>query len=297
MNRRLAIKGHPTRGSEVIKILEMLGGINHGFYKGDGQSCLYYIDNKDIKGSDYLEFDEFIVFTLEEFLEKYPFKVCDKVICKNLLALDSIYVVKKIIWDNNQIKYIIHNTYCDKYNFTVFIVTAEDLQPYTEEIYMDNTTNNTKPGITIDGEKLIAPKGYTIKTATMNGSNLTVEYVKNKSRYPKTYKECCKLLSLGEDGNLYTKGYKARLIQGLQKLLICRDAYWKIAGEEMGLEKPWEPNWTAMEGMSSIFRFRYNIVCCSNKHQQCLLAFPTKEMRNTFFENFKDLIEECKEFL
>lgn len=33
MNRRLAIKGHPTRGSEVIEILEMLGGINQGFYK------------------------------------------------------------------------------------------------------------------------------------------------------------------------------------------------------------------------------------------------------------------------
>lgn len=30
---------------------------------------------------------------------------------------------------------------------------------------------------------------------------------------------------------------------------------------------------------------------------RCILSFPTEEMRNIFYENFKDLIEECKEFL
>lgn len=28
-----------------------------------------------------------------------------------------------------------------------------------------------------------------------------------------------------------------------------------------------------------------------------ILDFPTKEMRDTFYENFKELIEECKELL
>jgi hypothetical protein len=28
-----------------------------------------------------------------------------------------------------------------------------------------------------------------------------------------------------------------------------------------------------------------------------ILAFPTEEMRDTFYENFKDLIEQCKELL
>lgn len=28
MRKKLAIKGHPTRGNEVIKLLEMMGGIN-----------------------------------------------------------------------------------------------------------------------------------------------------------------------------------------------------------------------------------------------------------------------------
>ena len=29
----------------------------------------------------------------------------------------------------------------------------------------------------------------------------------------------------------------------------------------------------------------------------CFLAFPTKKMRDTFYKNFKDLIEQCKELL
>ena len=156
--------------------------------------------------------------------------------------------------------------------------------------------NDSKPGVTVNGEKLIAPKGYTIKTATMGGNNLTVEYVKKQPQYPKTYFECCETLKHKLDDD-YINGYKNSLLENLQKLLICRDAYWKMAGEQMGLGKPWEPNWAVTDGMPAIFRFRYNIVCDSIKNQHCLLVFPTKEMRDAFFENFKDLIEECKEFL
>ena len=29
----------------------------------------------------------------------------------------------------------------------------------------------------------------------------------------------------------------------------------------------------------------------------CGLSFPTEEMRDAFYENFKDLIEQCKELL
>jgi hypothetical protein len=87
------------------------------------------------------------------------------------------------------------------------------------------------------------------------------------------------------------------LYHNLEKLIICRDAYWKIAGEHMGLGESWNPNWTTFEGMPAIFRFRYNIVCDSIKNQHCLLVFPTEEIRDAFYENFKDLIESCKELL
>ena len=116
-------------------------------------------------------------------------------------------------------------------------------------------------------------------------------------QYPKTYEECCDVLgrTLIDD---YVEGYKWKLMMSFQKLLICRDAYWKIAGEQMGLGKPWEPDW-----VNAIYTC--TIICRSNKivkdagfdADNRILAFPTEEMRDAFYENFKDLIEYCKYFL
>jgi hypothetical protein len=33
------------------------------------------------------------------------------------------------------------------------------------------------------------------------------------------------------------------------------------------------------------------------RHKNHILVFPTAEMRDAFYENFKDLIESCKELL
>ena len=87
-------------------------------------------------------------------------------------------------------------------------------------------------------------------------------------------------------------------INALYKLLICRDAYWKIAGEQMGLEKPWEPDWKDCdENKYCIYITESEIKTGMFRYDNQILAFPTKELRDAFYENFKDLIEECKEFL
>ena len=36
---------------------------------------------------------------------------------------------------------------------------------------------------------------------------------------------------------------------------------------------------------------------CKAHEYTFTLAFPTEEMRDAFYENFKELIEECKELL
>ena len=122
------------------------------------------------------------------------------------------------------------------------------------------------------------------------------EFLTPKPQYPKTYEECCEVLNLGEDGNLYTKGYQASLIQDFHKLFICRAAYWKIAGEQMGLGKPW----------NQVYNDRCFIISNSNGNihayeyhgtDNVILAFPTAEMRDAFYDNFKDLIDKCKELL
>ena len=79
MGKKLAIKGHSTRGKEVIKLLEKLGGINDEGHIGTNtwKDEYYFLDNGYIRAYDWCDG---IKFTLEEFWEKYPFKIGDKVI-------------------------------------------------------------------------------------------------------------------------------------------------------------------------------------------------------------------------
>ena len=88
------------------------------------------------------------------------------------------------------------------------------------------------------------------------------------------------------------------LMNQLNKLFICRDAYWKLAGEEMGLGKPLEPDWNNNSQFKYLIScWRANIIKESYFAKDCTLAFPTPEMRDAFYENFKELIEICKELL
>ena len=87
-------------------------------------------------------------------------------------------------------------------------------------------------------------------------------------------------------------------LNGLFRLLMCRDAYWKIAGKQLGLDKPWKPEWTNTNSNKYCIYYVGDEI----KKQPMLevhhfLAFPTPEMRDAFYDNFKNLIEQCKELL
>ena len=142
------------------------------------------------------------------------------------------------------------------------------------------------------------PDGYIFKDENGNVINATkIVLEKKKKEYPKTYCECKDILGLWDIDDTERGYYKTDLIDKLQMLLICRDAYRKIAGEEMGLGKPWEPDWNTSEP-------KYVIACTSNGIEKQWettyrkgFAFPTEEMRDAFYENFKELIESVKELL
>ena len=138
------------------------------------------------------------------------------------------------------------------------------------------------------------------------------DFLTPKPQYPKTYEECCDILYIEtnriiEDDNYL--GYRditpydinlSTKLRNFRKLLICRDAYWKIAGEQMGLGKPWEPDWenTSPGNLKWCMSYSGNYIEFDQyKHKHHILAFPTEEMRVTFYENFKELIEQCKELL
>ena len=147
------------------------------------------------------------------------------------------------------------------------------------------------------------PDGYQFVDENGNVINATkIVLEKKKKEYPKTYEECEKVLRYDshrlDDMGVTVRGYKWELIRAFQILLICRDAYWKIAGEEMGLGKPWEPDWTHINRkFYCIYNSKNNIVKNIIYAENKILAFPTEKMRDAFYENFKEEIEICKELL
>ena len=111
-----------------------------------------------------------------------------------------------------------------------------------------------------------------------------------KKAYPNTINDCYNLL---EDDELASP----TSMRKFQELINARNAYWKIAGANMGLGRSWEPNWTSFEGYPAIYMYRYQITLSVAKDVHHCLVFPTEEMRDMFYKNFRKDIEECKEFL
>lgn len=162
---------------------------------------------------------------------------------------------------------------------------VNDLQPYKEETMEEKNNNNWAKWDLPDGYEFQDEEGNVIKTDV-------IKLVKKQQPYPKTYEECCELLFPNSIalGKVLTSGYNCELLEKFGKLLICRDAYWKIYGG-------WEPNWLHND-IKYILDFNaVTIYKDAVKRPNYVLAFPTEEMRDAFYENFKELIEECKELL
>lgn len=99
----LAIKGHPTRGEEVIKLLEMLGGVNKHKIDAIRQNYVYFIDTDNIirlLQINQLLPEQYIVYSLEEFEEKFPYKVGDNV-THYVGRLLETQVITNMRWDSN----------------------------------------------------------------------------------------------------------------------------------------------------------------------------------------------------
>lgn len=142
------------------------------------------------------------------------------------------------------------------------------------------------------------PEGYIFKDE--NGNVINTQKIvleKKKKEYPKTYEECCKVMNYCCNPVATKTTHKEELIRRFQFLLLYRDAYWKIAGDEMGLGKPWEPDFSSHEEKFSISVFDRRIVCIVNQYDNIILTFPTREMRDAFYDNFAPDIQFCKEFL
>lgn len=304
MGKKLAIKGHETRGKEIIELLEMMGGINKNMLSahiGDVLNPHVYFLEPD---SSYnrivwnyllgLEWDgrasDMMIFTLEEFLEKYPYKVGDVIKFPNNMAEE----IAEMKWDE-ELEDIIYTSVSN-------CIRTCHIPKNTEE---EKINQMSLANCDLDEVEIVLGDKFELKIE--DGKYYAV---RKKLMYPNTYNECYSILNDFNFPNpkkydfefdwrckINDKDY-GKLMQSFIKLLICRDAYWKIAGEQMGLDKPWEPDWTNLDQLKCcIWVDVGEFITMINVRGQHILAFPTEEMRDIFYKNFKDLIEECKELL
>ena len=295
MGKKLAIAGHSTRGKEVIDLLRMMDGVNWKGHLGNMVNRIYYIhesrliDYEDINDISPQRIDEYKIFTLEEFLEKYPFKVGD-------LVDRSIDYVSCIIddmgWNSEKCCVEYHLNYLNG-GECGWHVSDCLIKPVNVDAIIGAKIESTgfmQIGKTVS--VIFNSENYEDEVELQLG-DYEIEVrdgrtyaVKKKPKYPTTYAECKEIL--GED--VY---YGFTEFMTLQNLIICRNVYWKIAGEQMGLDKPWEPNWDNLSTNHEFIKINKGCFTYSSR----LLVFPTEEMRDIFYENFKDLIESCKELL
>lgn len=138
-------------------------------------------------------------------------------------------------------------------------------------------------------KKLPIPDGYEFDKV----ENGEVILKKKEVVLPKRYDECLSFCDWDSFAKWYmnvpTPKEMINPIYALCQLLICRNAWWK--------QLDWKPDWkdkcdkfciTTGEG-----RVKATVYCASNT----ILAFPTAEVRDQFYEVFRDLIEEAKELL
>ena len=291
IGKKLAIRGHSTRGKEVIEILEMMGGhatiikeisneTDKVFFNSDNENCFHRKSIRFIPDSSK-EIEEFTIFTLEEFLEKFPFKIHDLV---NIPEYESTVGICGMRWDpySKHMEYMVYR--CDDEEW----YTANELLDYNDN---PNETPKNKEEKKINQMSLANCDLDEVEIVLGDKFELKIEdgkyyAVRKKLTYPINYLECREIL--GE--NAY---YGFSVFTTLQNLIICRNAYWKIAGEQMGLGKPWEPDWDNLSTNHEFIKIDKGCFTYSSR----VLVFPTEEMRDAFYDNFKDLIEQCKELL
>lgn len=321
---KLAIKGHPTRGEEVIKILEMLGGTNVYHHRGGDRCVGYTVEENEIRNIHYIFGDEdFIFLSIEKFLEKYPYKVGDKV---RLPDYESELKIERMKWDGYG---IIYEVYTDDYEW----FSVEELNAYNEP-YKEQETKKVSTEFfdryckkcgsqrcTAEGEWLEECKYYKEQEKMQNkqftdmldtlssylgdffspdGVDKAIKYIRenmeeySKPQYPKTYEECCEVLGcniditmklgIEEDEKLFSLFYM---------LKTCRNAYWKLADWSFKIGNHDNSTVYAITIFGNgIMKDFYHALNCNR-----FLVFPTEEMRDAFYENFKQLIEQCKELL
>ena len=295
---KIAIRGHESRGKEVIQILESLGGRNTFNYNGDYIRTAYFI------GMDYSIYGfctdspkiGFKVYTLEEFEKEFPFKVGDRVISITTGCIGTITKLSENGW------------YYVNYDNGNFACTfGQNLKPYKEmERNITLTLDKAKEWYKKDGElKEIALQAFTEKE--LNPLPRSWEkFCKNNPiqdheafiNYANGYITMCKECAGSGLGIWIRKPEKDRCKCVSQKSAEAHLAMIQLEQLRDCWRQGWEPNW--LEGNVQkyvIQKWRDKISIETTYVTHSFLSFPTYEMAKEFLECFRDLIEKAGDLI
>lgn len=290
---KIAIQGHPTRGHEVIQILENLGGKNDCPLTGTDKDFYYYIYNDSRKGirCHYCNYvSKCKKYTLDEFKKEFPFKIGDRIISATTNYIGTITNLEE------------GGCYYIKYdNGNLTCAFGQNLKLYKE---MERIVT-----LTLDKAKEWYKKGGELKEIALQAFS-----EKELSPLPRNWDEFCE--------NNPIQDHEAFINYANGDITICKECagsglgVWKRTPEKdrckcvsqksaeahlamMQLEQlrncwwdDWKPDW--LEGNVQkyvIQKWRDRISIETTYVTHSFLSFPTYEMAKEFLECFRDLIE------
>ena len=280
---KIAIQGHPTRGKEVIQILENLGGINSIPLEGDNRYVYYGIyENEIMVLSNFAKYKR---YTLEEFEKEFPFKIGDRVISKTTDFIGTIIRLKE------------NGYYYVKYdNGNIACPCGQNLKLYKE---MKEERNIT---LTLDKAREWYKKGGELREIALQAFNERElnphprsweEFVTNHPRMGYYISSDGKPLMCAASGKLSSphvcpseKSAEAHLAMiQLEQLRNC----WR---------QGWEPDWNdAKQAKCYICYYQGKFKISTFYETRCFLSFPTTKMAREFLECFRELIEKAGDLI
>ena len=294
---KIAIKGHASRGKEIIQILESLGGKNTDGLEGT-YATFYYIDDENEICDDHKDKfpPTYKLYTLDEFEKEFPYKVGDKV--KHSYSPSCIGTVANIIFDD----YIPYRVNIEG---KIYTCATMNLKPYKE---MKEERNIT---LTLDKAKEWYNKGGELKEIALQAFS---EKELTKVDLPKTWEEFCDKYSkindkeyfinadsnieqvndvipthcrlMNSDRNICPSKKSAEAHLAMIQLEQLRDCW----------RQGWEPIWDCSEKWC-IRLWGNGLTIGTTKNISRFLTFPTKEMAEEFLKCFRDLIEKAGDLI
>lgn len=292
---KFAIKANLSRGKEIISLLERLGGINSRDLVGDGDVGAYYIDENNIIRYNYRSID-YKVYTLEEFEKVFPFKIGDKVVCKeNLHALHTIIGISYN--SSSCLQYEIKE---DKTGIIVHYPT-DLLVKYKEMKKERNVT------LTLDKAKEWYKKGGELKEVALQAFS-----EKELNPLPRSWEEFCEKYPIKtSEAVICTESTIVTCDSSEIRDSDCdREVCPSIKSAEAHLamiqleqlrdcwRQGWKPDWNDdQQSKYCVLCFHEEFKISTLYETKHFLSFPTKEMAKEFLECFRDLIKKAGDLI